>query len=518
MKNLLKILGIIVFIAIIGGAFYGCDFLFGSSDEDEDGIVGGSTSKKPEITIQNNTGYTISGIWIKSSTATSWGSGMLPGSLLNGSSRNLTVTPSLFDDKVDIRVSSSSSLTLSSASVFSRYSLSISREQTITLTSGDLTNENYMPAITIQNRSGVSFNSVFIKPSVSSDWGTSFGSISNNSNSSETIPIPPSSYTTFDIQARSTNPANTYTKNNVTISNGMIVTFTSEDSDNALVANPVIVIQNSTGYTINGVWIKPAIATSWGSGILSGSLSNGSSRTFTLSQSLSIENIYDIRVSSSSSLTLSSANVFSNYCVVIYEGMIITLTSGDLTNENYMPAITIQNRSGVSFNSVFIKPSVSSDWGTSFGSISNNSNSSETIPIPPSSYTTFDIQARSTNPANTYTKNNVTISNGNILTFTSADSDNALLANPVIVLQNNTGYSISGVWIKPSTSTSWGSSISGSIADGASRAYTLSQSLSANNVYDIRLRQTTSSGNAFTKSNVTVSEGMIVVFMTGDSE
>jgi len=355
MKKKSKLLEIIAFLAIIGLLLASCDFLLGGNDsnEDENGS-GGNTTTNPVVSIQNNTGFTINGIWIKPSTATNWGSQILLGvsTISNNSSKDLTISQTYFNENVDIRVSSSSSLTSSTASVFSRYSLSITKGQTITMTSSNLTNENYMPTITVQNRSGVTFNSVHIKPSVSSDWGTSFGSsLSNNSDRSITIPVPPTNFTQFDIQVRSTNPANTYTKNNVTISNGTIITFTSEDSDNNLVANPVIVIQNSTGFTLNGVWIKPSTATNWGSQQLGGvsTISNGSSRTFTLSQSLSVENIYDIRVSSSSSLTSSTASVFSNYSVTVYEGMILTLTSSNLTNENYMPTITVQNRSGVTF-------------------------------------------------------------------------------------------------------------------------------------------------------------------------
>jgi len=65
--------------------------------------------------------------------------------------------------------------------------------------------------------------------------------------------------------------------------------------------------------------------------------------------------------------------------------------------------------------------------------------------------------------------------------------------NPTITIKNNTGYNIFGVFIKPSTSTNWGSDLWGnmfsSLRNGESHTFTLSQSLSANNVYDILLSE-----------------------------
>ncbi|MDR2732168.1 MAG: hypothetical protein LBB36_03010, partial [Fibromonadaceae bacterium] len=340
------------------------------------------------------------------------------------------------------------------------------------------------------------------------------GSLSNNSDKSVSIPIPPSNYTVFDIQVKSSNPTNTYTKKNVTISNGMIVTYTNADADNPVTGSPVIVIENNTGYTISGIYIKPSASTDWGSDLLPfSSLSDGKSRTFTLSESLASDNV-DIQLSTGSG---SSANIFAKYKFTVSDGMIVTFTSSDLTDGSNLPSITIQNRSGVNFNAIYVKPSTSEDWGQNYSSLNNNSDKSISIPIPSSSYTIFDIQMRSSNPTNTYTKQ-VTVTNGMVLTYTSADSDNSLTGSPVIVIENNTGYSISYIYIRSSGETSWGSSLSGSLSDGQSRAYTLSQSLSGS--IDIRLGTSSSitSGNQFIKSNVSVSEGMTLNFTSSDLE
>lgn len=106
--------------------------------------------------------------------------------------------------------------------------------------------------------------------------------------------------------------------------------------------------------------------------------------------------------------------------------------------------------------------------------------------------------------------------------------------NPTITIRNNTGYLIKysgiggagdgGVWIKPSTSAqSWGSNLlnmASSIEDGASRTFTLSQPLSTQSVYDIRLRSQNFSGSGynFIKSGITVTEGMVLTFTTSDLE
>jgi len=279
--------------------------------------------------------------------------------------------------------------------------------------------------------------------------------------------------------------------------------------------NPSITIKNDTGYTISGIYIKPSTSTDWGSDLLGySSMSDGTSRTFELSQSLTSQSVYDIQLYTSSG----SGYNFTKYMVTVSNGMTITFTNTASDDGSNLPTITIQNRSGKSFDSVHIKPSASSDWGKSLiGYISNNSDQSVAIPIPPSSYKVFDIQTRSSNPTNTYTRSNVTVSDGMVLTFTSADADNPNIELPVIVIQNDTGYTITSVYIKPSTSTGWGSDLEYSpLSDGKSRAFQLSQHLSVQSVYDIRLYTSSGSGYNFVKHSVTVSEGMIVTFTTSD--
>ena len=81
------------------------------------------------------------------------------------------------------------------------------------------------------------------------------------------------------------------------------------------------------------------------------------------------------------------------------------------------------------------------------------------------------------------------------------------------------GYATSGiahgVWIKPSTITSWENNLLNVLSDGQSQAFMLSQHLTTQNIYDIRI---SGGGFNFTKYNIIVSEGMIVTFSTNDLE
>jgi len=467
----------------------------------------------PKIKIVNSTGYSIYYIHIKPSISTDWGSSNY-NSLADGESKDFTLShPLSMHSEYDIRLQQSGS----NGYIFTKYKYTVSNGMTITFTAGDLTYETDFPNITVQNRTGASFNGIYIKPSSAPDtaWGKNFGSLSNNYNDAISIPIPPSSYTEFDIQVRSTNPTATYTKKNVTLSNGTTLTYTRADSDVPLIGSPVIVILNNTGYSIYYTYIKASISTNWGSSN-SASLSDGESRTYELSPSLAAGSV-DIQLEQSGS----NGKIFTKYKFTVSDGMIITFNANDLTDGSNLPNITIKNRTGVSLNGIYVKPSSAPDtaWGKNFGSLSNNYNESISIPIPPSSYTEFDVQVRSTNPTATYTKQNVTISNGMIFTYTRADSDNPLIGSPIIVIENNTGYSISYVYTKPSTLTDWGSDLaSSSLPDGESRTYTPSQS--SGTAIDIRLGTNSNidSGNQFIKSNVLLSDGMIVTLTVSDAK
>jgi len=279
--------------------------------------------------------------------------------------------------------------------------------------------------------------------------------------------------------------------------------------------NRTITIRNNTGYYIHSWFIKPSTSTEWGSEIWVWQ-SDGESKTHTFSPSDSNTTLFDIRITQNQ---FGGGFNFRKYGVTITNGMTLTFSSSDFDDGSSLPSISIRNLTGTSFNTVRIKPSVSSSWGSSFGSISNNENRSFVIPIPPSNYTVFDIQMTSTNPTNTYTRNNVTVTNGTSLTFTSADRDNIVNGMLVMVLQNNTGYYMHSYYIRPSGTSDWGSENWIWLSDGDAKTHTFGPSVSVNSVYDIRLAQNQFGGGFnFIKNNVTITEGMILSFTASDSQ
>jgi plastocyanin len=513
----------------------------GNSANSNGGSPGSSSSNInpsviPKIKIVNGTGYSGIYIWIKPSISNNWGSGVAS-NLSDRDSREITLSQPLSTEReYDILLSttySSDYVFNPNQNTFIKYKVTVSNGMTLTFTNSDLNHGSDLPSITIQNRTGTDFNAIYIKPSSAPDtaWGKSYGSLSNNSNKSEIfIPIPPSNYTEFDIQVRSSNPTNTYTKR-VTISNGDTIRYTYADSDNPLIGQPVIVFENNTGYNMPYVYIKQTNSTNWGSGT-SISVPAGDSRAFTRSQGFSIGNEYDILLSTAYSIDyVFNANqyyTFIKYKVTVSESMTLAFDSRDLNNGSDLPSITIQNRTGNSLNSIRIRPSsipsTDTAWGKDYGSLSNNSGNSYSIPIPLSNYTVFDIQVKSfSNPTATYTKRNVTISNGDTITYTNADSDSPLIGSPVIVIQNSTGYDMSYIYIKQTNSTDWGNyGTSLSVPAGQSRTFTRPQDFSIGNTYDILLSTSYSSDyvfnvnyNTFIKYNVTISNNGMIVTLTG---
>jgi len=94
--------------------------------------------------------------------------------------------------------------------------------------------------------------------------------------------------------------------------------------------------------------------------------------------------------------------------------------------------------------------------------------------------------------------------------------------NRTIVIKNNTGYSIGsyggGLWIKPSSSLDWGSSLGFfPLSNGESYTYTLPANITNNGIYDIRFNNYSGNGY-FTKYKVSLSFGMTLTFTASDLE
>jgi hypothetical protein len=278
--------------------------------------------------------------------------------------------------------------------------------------------------------------------------------------------------------------------------------------------NPTITIVNNTGVSIPNGYMKLPTATNWGVNRLTTSLANGSSREITLPEPVSGNSVYDFMLRTETS----GGTVFRKHAVTVSNGMTITITDADLSDGREYPTIIFQNRIGKNYDGLYVKSSVSDDWGTSVGTVSNNNEgASWLIPVRPSINTTFDFQIRTSNPANTYTKRNVTVTDGMNLMITTADSDTPLTGNPVIVIVNNTDQLIPYVWIKPAGSEGWGSDLlSINLQRGQSYTFTLGTPLSVQDEYDVRICGMFTGQDNYVKWNVTLTEGMVLIFDSTD--
>jgi len=341
MKNIFKMFGIIALVAVIGLSMAACipveKDADGDGDGNSDGNDGGSTGGgiKPTITIKNNTGYTIGAIFAKPSTETKeWGWDLTGwNDMEDGKSGEYTLDQPLTVHKVyDIRLSGG-------GYDFVKFGVTVSNKMTITFTVNDLNNMSSLPKITIQNRTGKNFDSLFIvpselQPSKPEDWGKDFGGIGNNGDKGDiNILVAPTNYTVFDIQARSSNPTNTYNKKNVTITNGTTILITSADKEREYFTEwPVIVIQNNTGYKCD-VFIKESGTTEWGDDLtpwgglpwMNDWLYDGKSQTFSF-LSLSSWNQIDIKLHNADSDSINYIKLNQQ----MIDGMVYTFTAGDV--------------------------------------------------------------------------------------------------------------------------------------------------------------------------------------------
>ncbi|MDR2582038.1 MAG: hypothetical protein LBC75_00980 [Fibromonadaceae bacterium] len=145
---------------------------------------------------------------------------------------------------LDIQLGTNSSI--SSGNQFIKYKLTVSNGMTVTFTSSDLTDGSNLQSITIQNRTGVNFNAIYIRPSSmpdeSSDWGNDYGSLSNNNDKSISIPLSDGQSRTYTVSQplssdidimlgtnSNINNGNQFVKSDVSLSEGMIAIFTPDD-------------------------------------------------------------------------------------------------------------------------------------------------------------------------------------------------------------------------------------------------------------------------------------------------
>jgi len=176
--------------------------------------------------------------------------------------------------------------------------------------------------------------------------------------------------------------------------------------------------------------------------------------------------------------TSSNSGGTATYHVTVVNG---TLSNG-LSQGDYAPGATVTIKATVQSGQQF------ANWTVTSGNT--------TVASPTSQNTTFIMPA-----AQVTVTANVTGSGGSSV-------------NTTFTIVNNTDYNVPEVYVKASTSNSWGTDReTGTLGKGASKTYTLVAS-SATEEYDIFLRA--SSTNQFVKYKVLIPDGAIFTFTADD--
>jgi len=111
--------------------------------------------------------------------------------------------------------------------------------------------------------------------------------------------------------------------------------------------------------------------------------------------------------------------------------------------------------------------------------------------------------------------NGGTSSNSNSGGGTSSNGGGGNNVNTTITIVNNTSFSVTEVYVKPSTSNKWSADRETStLANGTPKPYTIPAPYSATNEYDILLKN--SSANQFRKYKVKITDGMTITFTADD--
>ena len=291
---------------------------------------------------------------------------------------------------------------------------------------------------------------------------------------------------------------------------------------------PRVTIVNNTGYTTYYLYIKSTADDSWGSDFLGSSvISNENSFTVTMPYALNVVNRYDIQLKDSDGDTYTKNNVLiSNNSRVVFTFDDFDRRTSSTSTTATGPSITVVNNTGYTGYYLYVKTTADSNWGSDLlGSdiLSNDRSTSIRLPHPLNVVNRYDFRLRDSD-GDTYTKNNVLVSNNARIVFTFDDFDRSSstsssnsTTNPSITIVNNTGYTVYYVYISSSESSNWGDDWLGSsevLMTGESKTFRLQQPLNVVNRYDFRIRD--SDGDNYTKYNVTVTNNARIVFTISD--
>nr|AGS52038.1 hypothetical protein [uncultured bacterium contig00008] len=190
----------------------------------------------PQVTIVNNTGYTVWYVYFGPVTDTSWGEDKLDGNetLNNGQSRTFTLLYPLSEaDMYDFRL-----VDLDGDS-YIKWDILVSNNATVEFTFDDFYYDDdpvYYdgPPITIINNTGYPIRNIYISSTADDYWGTDRLSAEEVLNDGYSVtlnlPYPVNVVNRYDIMLKDSD-GDTYTKMNVLVSAGSTIEFTFDDID-----------------------------------------------------------------------------------------------------------------------------------------------------------------------------------------------------------------------------------------------------------------------------------------------
>ena len=470
-------------------------------------------SNRPTIIIANNTNESIGNISVRVTGETEWVSLWTGGWLQHNATRDVMLPHPLNEhSRYDIQLRRVEG---GVNRLFTKHNELISNGTTVTFTSSDFCDSN-RPTIIIANNTNERISNISVRVAGETEWRSLWTSsgwqadLQHNATQNVVLPHPVGEHNKYDIQLRRVEGGvnRLFTKSNELISDGITITFTSSDFCDS--NRPTIIIANNTNERINNISVRVAGETEWVSLWTSSAwvdLQHNATQSVLLPHPLNEHNRYDIQLRRVEQPCCcngwTGANrLFTKTNELVSNGTTITFTSADTH-----PQVSVSNNTGEHINRIRIRKAGTTEWIYE-NSLSISSGSSHVISMPYhiSEHRVYDIQLSSWS---TFTKLDITVTSGMQLPFTSSDRD------PSMIISNQTGFTINGIWLRIPGSTDWRYRVYEGDVWNTNNAYVnLPYQLDVQNRYDIQLR--TSTGIRYTKLNNAVYDEIQVIFTSAD--
>jgi len=271
------------------------------------------------------------------------------------------------------------------------------------------------------NNTGYTLLSGYMKESKDLWWGNNrlISSLPNGSSRTITLSKPISEANVYDFvfstQTSSTS-GDAFRRWSVTITDGMTVTINDSHFTNGGEQQTVRVL-NRVGRECNvlSIWPSDGGGVQW-----SGTFSNNNDpTTLTIAMPRSVGTTFNFQIKSANpeiTYTKKDVTLPGNNTQIMF-----TTADSDIPLTEYRPVIVIQNNTGSQLVYTYIKPAGSEDWGPDLLSInlSDGGSYAFTLGALLSVQDKYDIRVKQM--FDNYVKWNVTVTDGMVVTFDSAD-------------------------------------------------------------------------------------------------